>query len=247
MNTPKNSAPPIKTCGFKGKRPKAKFSRNLNTGKDTKSSVTRERYLAAQDAGLVQPAEEELRPVVHAFAEIGQAGATAKVTKKQLKAALRRSARDVKRTAVALEKERKKKQRAETIAAARSEAVKVARQDAREVKSEVRKVRVTLERTEKALTVERCLRAEDCAAWEAVLKTKQEEYDAFLRDQMVEVKVCSLHILMELFTNDAHPITSPKRNLKGSMQVKREMHYRGILESSSMHCLCSLPIQLTSL
>jgi hypothetical protein len=29
--------------------------------------------------------------------------------------------------------------------------------------------------------------------------------------------------------------------------VKREMHYRGILESSSIHCLCSLPIHLTSL
>jgi hypothetical protein len=241
MNNPTNTAPPIKTGGFKGKRPKAKFSRNLNTGKDIKSSVTRERYLAAQDAG-----EEELRPVVHAFAETGHAGAAANVTKKQLKAALRRSARDVKRTAVALEKERNKKQRAETIAAARSEAILVARQDAREAKSAARKDKVTLERTEKALMVERC-RAEDCAAWEAVLKQKQEEYDAFLRDQMVEVKVCSLYTLMEFFTNDAHPITSPKRNLKGSMQVKREMHYRGILESSSIHCLCSLPIHLTSL
>jgi hypothetical protein len=44
--------------------------------------------------------------------------------------------------------------------------------------------------------------------------------------------------------DNAHPIISSKRNLKGSMQVKREMHYSGILESSSMHCLCSLPIQL---
>jgi hypothetical protein len=131
MNSPNNNAPPIKTGGFKGKRQKAKFSRNFNKGKERKHSVTRERYQAAQDAGLIQAAEEEDRPVAHSFAETGQAGATAAiVTKKQLKAALRKTARDVKCTAIVLEKERKKKQRAETIAAARSEAIKVAQQDA---------------------------------------------------------------------------------------------------------------------
>jgi hypothetical protein len=120
-----NDPPPKKKGVFKGKRPKVKFSRNLNTRKDSKQSTNR----AAAQEGSAPPASATLPAPTASFAT--------RATRDRL-AALKTTTSQLKKTEGQESKEERKRTRAENLAASHSDAVKAARQDAREAKSAAR-------------------------------------------------------------------------------------------------------------
>lgn len=178
---------PPKKSGFKGKHPKAKFSRNLNTGEDRKQSVTFDRFQAAVRSGAVTQNDRSIELATAALDR--DRPAARKALTKDLKAALKQTSADLKKTKIALAKEEKKRTRAEVKSSSVSEAIKVARKDARDAKNQSKILETKLKRTENALASERSLRVEDSQAWEAVLLKKEEEYNLFLREEIAHVKV----------------------------------------------------------
>ena len=179
--------PPPKKVGFKGKRPKAKFSRNVKLGKNQSKGISRQRYLdslasAAAPANLPSPTQR-------AIASVTSRAAIASPTKQQMKAALSRTTKDLRNAAAARDVAIAKNSRLEKKLSVKELTVHKAKAELIKYKAATKKSERGRARLERALQCERNLRHEDAIAAEEALQRERHEFQIYLKAAISEVKV----------------------------------------------------------
>ena len=201
------SKPPPKTVGFKGKRVKAKFTRNGRTGAQQKGGVSRQRhrqYVAALAAASPPSA------TVRAAAAATSNAAISSPTKKEFKAALRRHVKELRRLTASNESQRKKNTSLKRKLVEKEETVKAATRQNSLNKSALKKAEKANARVQVALNREMAFRQEDALIaqaeaaatavafeeerqqYKAALKYQQEEFELYVKQSVDEAKVSIL-------------------------------------------------------
>ena len=198
------SKPPPKKVGFKGKRAKAKFTRNGRTGAQQKARVSRQRhiqYVAALAAASPPSA------TVRAAAAATSNAAISSPTKKEFKAALRRHVKELRRVSASNQLQLKKNCNLKRKLEEKEETIMVATRQNSIYKAALKTAEKAKARVEVALHREMSFRAEDASIsqakalatktafdrerddFSAALKKQQEDFELLLKEAVLEAKV----------------------------------------------------------
>lgn len=153
---------PQKKGGFKGKRAKRKFARNLKKGKDQKDSRTWCQYVDALSESRSIPPTSSCQCVT-STAIVPSKAAKRKVLKSDLQSDVEISRKELKEVWTAKNQEEKLRKRTEKCLFSCIDAVKSARQDAREARSAAKAVLTDLKQTSEVLQNERAQHAYEVA------------------------------------------------------------------------------------
>eukprot|EP00956_Cyclotella_meneghiniana_P038631 scaffold157172_cov33-Cyclotella_meneghiniana.AAC.1 len=182
-----------KKSGFKGKRPKAKFSKNARKGADVKGGHTYKDYrdeLKRQRAaaGAAAGAPAAASPTQRAIASVTSRAALSSPTKKELKSVLLKTSRDLRSMATERDVAVAKSDRLKKKLVAKKLTVVKAKQETAKYKAASRKSMKGQARVERALNCERALRHEDAIAAQAALERERKEFQLHLKAAINEVK-----------------------------------------------------------
>ena len=182
-----------KKSGFKGKRPKPKFSKNARKGADVKGGHTYKNYrdeVKRQRAAGAPAAVPS--PTQRAIASVTSRAAVGSPSKQQVKAALRRTTKELRSAAAKRDAAFVKNDRLQKKLAAKEVTVKKAKADSVKFKAATRKSHRAKERLERALQREMDFRHEDAHAAQEKLRQERHEFQLCLKAAISEVKVSSL-------------------------------------------------------
>ena len=199
MEEDNQTNPTPKKSGFKGKRPKPKFSRNGRKGVDLKGGTSRSRYrhelkeLKRQRAAAGAPAAAS--PTQRAIASVTSRAALSSPTKNELKSVLLKTSQDLRSMATQRDVAVAKSDRLKKKLVAKELTVVKAKQETAKYKSASRKSEKRQARVERALDCERALRHEDAIAAQAALERERKEFHLHLKAAINEVKVSFIFIV----------------------------------------------------